>query len=192
MPEALLPGSLADSLGRRAGLSVEAMHQNRDQHDELISRLSAGLKGSFLPCSASRPRGAAGKPSAGPPRIPNLDLADDADAAPEEPDDDDAALQKLESGAHPAALDAAAASPPDAADVVGTALAFAFMECCSLLPPPELAARVAAVTHALEGVPTGVDWDFTKLRSFFLVMLVRHEDKTHVQTLNQIPTRAPR
>jgi hypothetical protein len=176
MPEALLPGTLADSLGRHAGLSVEAMRQNREQHDELMFKLSAGLKSSFLPCMASRPPGAAGS-KGGPPRIPNLELADDGlDAATPE-QDDDAALQKLETGMDPAP-DADASSPPDAADVVGTALAFAFIEACSLLPPPELAARLAAVRHVLEDVPTGVDWGFTKLREFFVVMLVRCEDGT--------------
>jgi hypothetical protein len=84
----------------------------------------------------------------------------------------DAALLKLEGGADDAGTDAVhECAAPEAADVLGTSLAFAFMHCCSLVPLPQLAAQQAAASHALEGVEAGPGWDFNRLVGASMVML---------------------
>ena len=163
LPEELFPGTRADALGRRSGLSVEGMRRTKAAHDEAMGRLRAGIIKSVWPFGRAIPT-----------RIPNTAV---------HAEEEDAALQKLERGGHDHLPDApdsttdeeddAPRRPADAADVVGTALALSFIECCSLLTPVEMAERRIAAQLALEHVSTGLHWRFNKLREFFTVMLVR-------------------
>ena len=156
LPEHFLPGTMAAALGRRAGLSPSWMNHHQAEHDTLMTVIAAGIKASFGFKRAAK-------------RIPQLHINDHV------PVEEDVALAKLEKGAAPAPIDEAGEydEAPTAADVFGTALAFAFIHCCALLKPAELAKQQVHAAKALRDVPLpGADgWDFEKLLEHFKVLL---------------------
>jgi len=168
LPEEMLPGAIGEALGRRAGLSPANFKANKDDEDVVMKRIVAGLKKSF-----------GIKPRAG--RIPRTSAAGPDDAV-------DPVLQKLKSmedGETGCALPEHK-QPLDTADVVGTALAMAFMATCSVLPSPELAAARAKASHVLRGVPTGVErLDFDGLYDHFSVMLTSGNLNTRSEWLKR-------
>jgi hypothetical protein len=167
LPEEMLPGPLADALGRRAGLSPSNFKANLHEEDAAMTRIAAGLKKSF-----------GFKPRAG--RIPRTSstVADD---------NADPVLQKLKS-----MEDGKSDDLPEhlkrleTRDAVGTALAMAFMTVCTVLPAPELAAARAKASHVLRNVPTGSDrLDFDGLFDHFCVMLTSGNLNTRSEWLKR-------
>ncbi len=161
LPEALLPGTMADALGRRCGVSCTAMYQSRSEHDVAMARIKAGIKRSFgMPVPPALKE------------LPDWELGEgeaDKEAAADAPD---AALQKLEPEHTPRSLDEDDNETPlTGGDVVGSAMVFAFFNNCSLIPLPELAVRQKHTARALRDISPGTEHDFQKLLGFFMVLL---------------------
>ena len=180
LPEELFAGSVAQSLGRKDGMSAAGLLAAREENLEVMQMLKRGMS-----CFSCRGQDA---------KIPAL--MDDAAAAEKKPDKDKSTLSPVrgealvlarhEKPAHQVATymldyDDAVASDsgiewmehePDPTDVVGTALVFAFMANQKVLPVVELAERQAAATeHFGELRVPGIDHSFSDLVSKFQVML---------------------
>jgi hypothetical protein len=152
LPEAMLPGAIAEAIGRRAGLSPSEFKAGFDEEHVAMKRIVAGLKKSF----GIKPR--AGRI----PRTSSLTMDDDLDPV----------LQRLKSMEDGARAVPGHKQQLETSDVVGTALAFAFMATCSVLPAPDLAAARAKAGHVLRHTPTGSErLDFDGLCDHFCVML---------------------
>ena len=173
LPEELFDGSIAQCLGRQAGLSVAALADAREDNLNVVQRLKEGM--SCFSCGPASQQ------------IPELDL--DADGDPKQsregkpvyvppravsllalrspsPTSSCAGLADYDCGITTAGELDAATSTPSPATLVGTAIIFAYMTNAKTLPVVELAKRRDAASKYFKGVQVpGIDHDFDELCS---------------------------
>jgi hypothetical protein len=177
----LFAGSVAQSLGRRDGMSAAGLIAARDENLEVMQMLKRGM--SCFSCRGQdakipalmdepaketkadtttvppRPRGEAlamvrhAKPAGAVNQVPTFMFDYDNSVVT------DSAIEWM-------------THEPDPADIVGTALIFAFMANQKVLPVVELSEKMeAATTHFGELRVPGIDHSFSDLLSKFMVML---------------------
>jgi len=166
LPEAMFAGSVGRALGRKAGLSVTGLQEARDENVAVLQQLRQSMS-CFAP-----PRQ----------RIPEFDAESDA-ASPKTPKPPGSPPSPVASGrkhrsrskgkqARRSPRTSESERTARAECIVGTALAFAFMDNAKTLPVAELAHRKAAASAHLAGVRLpGIDRGFDELLDLFLVML---------------------
>ncbi len=175
LPEELLPGSVAQSLGRQAGLSISGMAQSQAQSEAVLSRLSRSASCAG-PCRCADAAD----------RIPELQLEQDTprspavrEAKPPHPRFDElldyydckfSALQFEAFDLLPGS------EKPRAERMVGTALMFAHLANQRAMPLTLLSARRGAASAYFGGVRLpGIDHDFDALCAIFMLMLCSDE-----------------
>ena len=172
LPEELFAGSVAQSLGRKDGMSATGLLAARDENLAVMQVLKHGMS-----CFSCRPAD----------KIPDFEEGSHTEKSPAwnshargeslvgkaallppvsahmlDYDDHIKSSETLEWMVH----------EPDPTDMVGTALCFAFMANQKVLPVVELAERQAAATaHFGELRVPGIDHSFSDLVSKFQVML---------------------
>jgi hypothetical protein len=181
LPEELFAGTVAQALGRKAGMSVSGLADAREDNLTIFMQLKAGLS-CFGRTRDQIPefdleRSKSQGPHPGPPRAqtvtesansaeqqrPRLSTADyDADVG------DSVVRVHMWETTTGIRVDCSArddAPPPaEPADLVGTALMFAFMAIQKLLPVVELSERrAAAAAHFAEVRVPGIDFGFDDL-----------------------------
>jgi hypothetical protein len=158
LPEAMFAGSVGRALGRKAGLSVTGLTEARDENVAVLQQLMQSMS-----CVAP-PRQ----------RIPDFDAEAKPQSKhsilPSEPPRWASRMGDKQRRRSPRTPEAERAARAER--LVGTALAFAFMDNAKTLPVAELAHRKAAASAHLAGVRLpGIDRGFDELLDLFLVML---------------------
>jgi hypothetical protein len=178
LPEELLVGSVAQSLGRKDGMSLTGLEESRDENIAVMMQLRRSM--SCFACSPDVPRK----------QIPAFDDNDRGSGKPLTP-------PRAQSLVHTSLMAAAApyggkpcvatfdyndalsasdleeyTRPADPNAMVGTALMFAFLANKRVLPVAELSIRLSAAREFFRGkrVP-GTDHDFDSLLPKFMVLL---------------------
>ena len=182
LPDELFAGSVAQSLGRRDGMSVTGLVASREENVAVMMTLRRGMS-----CFACGP-----KPSRD--QIPALFADDEQDskgalAAPraqslvrvsrpsrETPAVAGGGSRRMLIFDYDSALSATDLEeytrPPDPHEMVGTALMFAFLANQHVLPVMELSVRIAAAKEHFRGVRMpGIDHEFESLLPKFMTML---------------------
>ena len=181
LPEELMAGSVAQSLGRRDGLSVTGFVESRDENIAVMMALRRSMS-----CFARGPA-----PSRE--QIPAFFADEEKHSTAEllsapraqslmhvslqpRPSSPPRGKQRMLIFDYDDALSAADLEeytrPPDPHEMVGTALMLAFLANQRVLPVLELSVRVAAAKEFFRGVRVpGIDHEFDSLLSMFMVML---------------------
>ena len=177
LPEELLAGSVAQSLGRRDGMSLAGLEEAREDNIAVMTQLRRSMscfacgpevarkqipafddhnKGSDKPLTPPRAQSlvhtslTSAAPYGGKPSVATFDYNDSLSAL------------DLEEYTRPA--------DPNA--MVGTALMFAFLANQRVLPVSELSIRLSAAKHFFRGLRVpGIDHDFDSLLPKFMVLL---------------------
>ena len=193
LPAELFAGSVAQSLGRRDGLSVTGLMESRDENMEVMTQLrrsmscftcGAGSAREQIPALFEEEEAAAdtkqqqGKHQLAPPRAQSLVHTSLVAAPPP------AHQHAHGGGGKPRMLifdydDALSVKdlevytrPADPNELVGTAVMFAFLANQHVLPVMELSVRMAAAKEYFRGVRVpGIDHEFDSLLPKFMTML---------------------
>ena len=181
LPEELFSGSVAQSLGRRDGMSVTGLVESREENVAIMTTLRRGMS-----CIACGPRPARdqipaffedeetdGKDALTAPRAQSLvhvSLLPRLSSPPR------GGKQRMTLFDYDDALSVADLEhytrPPEPAEMVGTAAMFAFLANQHVLPVLELSVRIAAAKEYFRGVRApGIDHEFDSLLPKFMVML---------------------
>ena len=177
----LFAGSVAQSLGRKDGMSAAGLLAARDENMEVMQMLKRGMscfscrgQDAKIPALMDEPaKGSKADTTTVPPRprgeaLAMVRHAKPAGAVKQVPtfmfdyDDSMATDSAIEWQTH----------EPDPTDIVGTALIFAFMANQKVLPVVELSEKMEAATaHFGELRVPGIDHSFSDLLAKFMVML---------------------
>ena len=182
LPEELFEGSVAQSLGRREGMSVTGLVESREENVAIMTALRRGMS-----CFAGSPRPPREqipaffendeKGSKGPltaPRVLSLvHVSGSSRPTRAVLGSDTRRMSICDYDTTLSAADLEACTrPPDPHEMVGTALMFAFLANQHALPVLELSVRIAAAKEHFRGARApGIDHEFDSLLPKFMAML---------------------